>query len=191
MEATELLEGGPDPLGKGRGGTRLGRGISLSAEVMKEVFAQCMDPGRWGRGGQELEEVGLSEGRGGLCTEGCGFLGHPVKFTAQPGHLIKRGRRWWGWVQLHLLGASEGVREGVIGPAMEQFPSPELFDGLVGGAAKGVAKGRLGGCNVHPNGHPPGDKTSYVASQFRGGGAASPGREDVFSKRAQGSEGRV
>lgn len=57
---------------------------------MEELLAEGMDPGGGWGGGKELEQIGLSEGRCGLSTEGGGLLGHTVQLATEAGDLVER-----------------------------------------------------------------------------------------------------
>ena len=97
------------------------------------MLTEGMDPGLLRSGVQELKESSLREGRGCLGTEGIGFLSDSFKLPLEMCEFIQGIRA----IQLHSLVAGEGVRRGVIHPAMDDFPSPEQFEGLVGGAVEG------------------------------------------------------
>ena len=158
--------------------------MHLRAEMMEEVFTEGMDPGGGGCRGKELEEVGFREGWSGLGAEGCGFLGHAVEFAAEASDLIEGGRG--SGVKVHVFGAREGVRVGVIGPAVDQLPGPNEFCGLVGWATKELGEGSLGGLNVDTSRYPACKQAGNIAREFSGGNAAAPGSKDIVGKGAQG-----
>ena len=148
------------------------------------MFAKRMDPwGGWGSG-KQLEEVGLCQWWAGLGAEGSSFLGDTVELPPQAGDFIQRcvGRG----VEIHVLGAGEGVRVGVVDPAMDQFPGPEELQGLFGGACQGVGEGGLGGLYVDTGADPAGDQAGNVTCKLSGGNAAAPSRKSSVSEGAEG-----
>ena len=78
---------------------------------------------------------------------------------------------------------------GVIDPALGQFPGPEEFQSLLGGAAQGLAESGLGGLHIDTSGNPAGDQAGNITSQFSGGHAAAPGDKGGVGKGAQGCGG--
>lgn len=78
---------------------------------------------------------------------------------------------------------------GIVDPAMDEFPGPEEFDDLLGGARQGVGEGGLDGLGINAGGDPAGEQAGNITSEISGGNAAAPGGEDLLGKGAQGSGG--